>query len=191
MTRAGCPRRACRRGTALRPSARGTERTIGRTSSSRSIGARIFSPSTGCSLTISNSSAVSGPGRRRISDGIADLADVVEERTELEALDRVAVEPSRGRPAATVGDPPRVRGRVLVARLERVGERGDGRDEGALETRRVLGALDRKLRLMCEPDEQAKCRSSEDAVAELRRTRRRDCPRAGEAPPRSGSGPHR
>ena len=72
-TRAGSRSRACRPGTRV-PSQRSWHaRTIGRTSASRSIGARIFSPSTGCSLTTSNSSSVSGPGFRRISDGIPIL----------------------------------------------------------------------------------------------------------------------
>ena len=42
--------------------------------------------------------AVSGPGLARISAGIADLADVVEERAELDALQRRLVERRARRP---------------------------------------------------------------------------------------------
>ena len=90
--RSGCRAPTCRPGSRA-PSQRSWHaRTIGRTSASRSIGSRIFSPSSGCSLTISNSSSVE---RARLLQDLGrdpDLADVVEERAELEPLHRVAVE---------------------------------------------------------------------------------------------------
>jgi len=52
-----------------------------------------------------------------------DLADVVEQRTELEALHRVAVEPELAPDEQRhVGDPPRMRRGVLVVRFECVRE---------------------------------------------------------------------
>ena len=52
---------------------------------------------------------MSGPGFCRISDGIADLADVVEERPELESLQRVPVELERTTDEQRhVGDPARM-----------------------------------------------------------------------------------
>ncbi len=83
--------------------------------------------------------------------GHADLADVVEERTELEPLHRLAVELQlTADEQRDVGDPAGMRRGVLVVRLERVRERRHRRDERALERCEVLGALDRELRLVSE-----------------------------------------
>ena len=96
-----------RPGSRRRPSARGSARTIARRRpASRSIGARIRSPSSGCVSISCRSSSVSGPGFEQHRRRDADLADVVEERTELEPLQRVAVEPELLADAQRrVGDP--------------------------------------------------------------------------------------
>ena len=60
-----------------------------------------------------------------------DLADVVEERAELQPLQRVGVEAELAADAEEVSVIQRVRGGVLVPRLERVRERLDGGEEGA------------------------------------------------------------
>ena len=84
-----------------------------------------------------------------------DLADVVEEGAELEPLQRVAVETELAADAHRhVGDPARVRRRVLVSRLERVRERLDRGEECALEAREAGRVRDRELRLVCETAEQ-------------------------------------
>ena len=81
----------------------------------------------------------------------ADLADVVEERAELEPLERLRIEPECSADLQRrVGDPARVRRRVLVVRLERVRQRLDGRDERALEVLEVVRVRDRELRLVRE-----------------------------------------
>src|SRR5207302_6292226 len=86
----------------------------------------------------------------------ADLADVVQERAELELLERALVETELAANAQReVGDPPRVRRGVLVVRLERVREGLDGGDERALESLVVARACDRELRLVREAAEEA------------------------------------
>ena len=88
--------------------------------------------------------------------GIADLADVVEERAELEPLQLGGLEAQRLADAQRhVGDPARVRGGVLVVGLERVRQRLDGRDEGLLEALVAAGALQRDGRLVRDAAEQA------------------------------------
>src|SRR5439155_8073025 len=76
----------------------------------------------------------------------SDLADVVEERAQLESLQRPAVETEAlADPERQVCDPARVRRRVLVIRLERIRKRLDGRDEGLLETLEVAGVRERQF----------------------------------------------
>ncbi len=103
-----------------------------------------------------------------------DLADVVEERTELEPLECGAVEaelaPDEQR---HVGDPAGVRRGVRVIRLERIRERGDGRDERLLEVLVVLCVLDREPRLVRETGEQAQLTLVEGSVVRSSRSVRR------------------
>src|SRR3954462_1898904 len=85
-----------------------------------------------------------------------DLADVVEQGAQLEALQLRALEAHRlANSHGHVGDPARVRGGVLVVGLERVGERLHRRDEGLLEARVAAGALQRDGRLVRDAAEQA------------------------------------
>src|SRR6476620_455966 len=78
----------------------------------------------------------------------ADLADVVEQRAELEALQRALVEPElAANPEGEIRYPAGVGGRVLVVRLECVGERLNGGDERPLEALVARGIGDRELRL--------------------------------------------
>ena len=92
----------------------------------------------------------------------ADLADVVQESAELEALQRALVEAEfPADPQREIRDPARVGRRVLVVRLERVGERLDGGDERPLETLVTRGVRDRELRLLCETAEQGELALSE------------------------------
>src|SRR5206468_4717968 len=66
--------------------------------------------------------------------GDPDLPDVVEERAELEALERGRLEPDLGTYLQRqIGYPARVGRRVLVVRLERVREGLHGREERPLE----------------------------------------------------------
>ncbi len=95
------------------------------------------------------------PGLRQDRGRDPDLADVVEERSELDPLQRSALEPElladfHGH----VPDPARVGRRVLVLRLERVGERLDGREEGALEALEGESVRESHLRLAGDPGEQ-------------------------------------
>ncbi len=84
-----------------------------------------------------------------------DLADVVEERAELEPLQRVAVEAELlADEQRRVGDPAGVGGRVLVACLEGVRERLDRREEGALEALEAGRVRDRELGLVRQPAEE-------------------------------------
>ena len=77
--------------------------------------------------------------------GDPDLADVVEQRSELDALQRCGVEPELlADRDGHVADPARVRRRVLVLRLESIGERLDGGEECSLE------ALERERIRECE-----------------------------------------
>src|SRR5262252_4927504 len=92
----------------------------------------------------------------------ADLADVVEQRAELELLQRALVETEL--PAHSqreIRDPARVGGGVLVVRLERVGERLDRGDERALETLVARGVVDRQLRLLSQAAEESELALSE------------------------------
>src|SRR3954470_23464035 len=86
----------------------------------------------------------------------ADLADVVQERAELEPLQLRLVEPELAADAQRqIGDPTRVRRRVLVVGLERVRERLDRRDERTLEAFEVARVRDRKVRLSRETAEES------------------------------------
>src|SRR5439155_8694755 len=86
----------------------------------------------------------------------ADLADVVQQRAELESLECGVVEPETAADAKReVGVAPRVRRGVLLVRLERVRERLDGRDERALEPFVVARVRDRELGLVRETAEEA------------------------------------
>ena len=92
----------------------------------------------------------------------ADLADVVQQRSELEALQRALVETDLpADPQGEIADPARVIRRVLVVRLERIGERLDGRDERPLETLVARRIGDRELRLLREAAEQRELALSE------------------------------
>src|SRR5437868_2654424 len=87
--------------------------------------------------------------------GDADLADVVEERAELEPLERRRVEAEGLADLHRhVADPARVLRGVLVVRLERVRERLDGGEERALEALDGAGVRDRELRLVGDPGQQ-------------------------------------
>jgi hypothetical protein len=109
--------------------------------------------------------------------GDPDLPDVVEERSELEPLQRLAVEPQLAADEQRhVGDPARVRRRVLVARLQCVRQGLDRRDERALEALIVLGALDRELGLLREPGEQGELPVVELTVADRGRERPHSVP---------------
>ena len=100
----------------------------------------------------------------------ADLADVVEERAELEALERLTVEPELGADLERgVRDPARMRGRVLVARLERVRERLDRGEERALERLEARRVRDRELGLVGETAQELELALGE---WDLRRRRR-------------------
>src|SRR5438093_7384048 len=86
----------------------------------------------------------------------ADLAAVVEERAELEPLQRHGLEAEL--PADLerhVRDPPGVRGGVLVVRLESVRQGLDRGDERLLEALEAAGALERDRCLVGESAEQA------------------------------------
>ena len=99
---------------------------------------------------------VSGPGFREDRRGDADLADVVEERAELEALQRVGVEAELAADVeGHVGDPAGVGRGVLVVRLESVRERLDGGEERLARGSRSARVLDRELRLVRDAGEEA------------------------------------
>ena len=101
--------------------------------------------------------------------GNADLADVVEQRTELDALQRVAIELQLATDEdRDVADPAGVRRGVFVVRLERVRERSDRLDEGSLELVVVLRALDRELRLVRETRDELQLPALRRAVADGR-----------------------
>ena len=137
------------------------------------MGARIFSPSSGMLLDDLELLVRQRAGLLEDLRRDADLADVVEERGELEPLEPVAVEAQLAADEQRhVGDPACVRGRVRVVRLECVRERRDGRHERALEALVVLGALDRELRLVRETCEQTQLAVVEPAVADRRGERR-------------------
>ncbi len=96
----------------------------------------------------------------------------MEEGTELEPLQLPWLEPELDAdPEGEVRDPARVRGRVLVVRLERVRQRLDGGDECPLERLVARGALQGELRLLREAAEQIELSLP---VCQLRRDRRRD-----------------
>ena len=87
--------------------------------------------------------------------GDADLPDVMEQRAELEPFQLSAVE---AEPAADleceVGDPARVRRRVLVVRLECVRERLDRLEKRRLQRVKARGVRQRQLRLVRDAREQ-------------------------------------
>src|SRR6185295_3274306 len=88
--------------------------------------------------------------------GDADLADVVEEGAELEALERRRVEAELAADLERhVGDPAGVGGRVLVVRLECVGQSLDRGEERLLEVVVRAGVLDREPRLVRDAGEEA------------------------------------
>ena len=94
----------------------------------------------------------------------------MEERAELQALQRLRVEAERcSHLERGVRDPTCVRRGVLVLGLERVGERFHGRDERRLEALEAARVRDRELRLVREPGEQP-C----PVFVESRRLSRRD-----------------
>src|SRR5439155_11344340 len=96
------------------------------------------------------------PGLEQDARRDADLADVVEERAELDALERGGVEAQLAADLQRhVRDPARVRRGVLVVRLERVGEGLDRRDERVLEALEAAGTLQRDRRLVGEAAQQA------------------------------------
>ena len=96
------------------------------------------------------------PGLEQDARRDPNLPDVVEQRTELELLQGLGVEPeARADLQRRVRDPPRVRRGVLVVRFERVREGLDRRDERRLEALEAAGVGDRELRLMRETREQA------------------------------------
>jgi hypothetical protein len=81
----------------------------------------------------------------------------VEQRAELETLQRALVQAELSPdPQGEIRDPACVGGRVLVVRLESVGERLDRGDEGALEALVARGVGDGELRLLREAAEQCK-----------------------------------
>ena len=85
------------------------------------------------------------PGFRQDPGGDADLPDVVEEGAQLEALELVRLQAQfLTDPEREVGDPARVRRRVLVLCLECIREGLDGCEERALER------LVARRRLECE-----------------------------------------
>src|SRR5918992_3391593 len=84
-------------------------------------------------------------------DGVRDpdLADVVEEGAELEALHRLAVQAELAPdPKCRIRDPAGVGRCLVVARLEGVRERLDRREESTLESFEARGVRDRELRLV-------------------------------------------
>ena len=102
-------------------------------------------------------------GLREDVAGDADLADVVEQRSELEPLQRGVVETQLGADAEReIRDPARMLRRVLVVRLERVRKRLDRGHERALEPFVAAGVRDRELRLVGDAAEQPQL-----ALAEL------------------------
>src|SRR5207253_1435256 len=85
----------------------------------------------------------------------ADLADVVEERAQLDSLQRGRVEAELTADLERhVRYRARVRRGVLVVGLERVGKRLDGRDEGVLEVLEAPRPLERDRRLMGDTAEE-------------------------------------
>ena len=89
----------------------------------------------------------------------------MQERAELEPLQRRLVEGKLAADAEReIGDPARVRRRVLVVRLERVRERFDGRDERVLQAFEAARVRDREARLVREAAEQPQLALAEHAV---------------------------
>ena len=159
-------RRRARRDSRSRPSARGRGGRSAAPPAGWSIGARIRSPSSGC-VSITRALLRRQPaGLREDRRRDADLADVVEERAELEPLERMLAEAELAADAEReIGDPARVRRGVLVVRLERVRERLDRRDEAALERLEVRRVRDRELRLVREAGEQPQLTLAEVVVS--------------------------
>src|SRR5262249_47278559 len=121
----------------------------------------IRSPSSGCVWTIFRSAAGRRPGFASDSLGIPRLP-ASWTRAELEVLQRVLVESELPTdPQREIRDPAGVCGRVLVVRLERVGQRFDSGHERALEALVARGICDRELRLLREAAEQRELPLSE------------------------------
>src|SRR5204862_7329435 len=98
-----------------------------------------------------------------------DLADVVQQSTELEPLQRALAEAELAADKQReIRDPARMGRRVLVVRLERIRKGLDGRDEAPLEAFVARRVRNRELRLMREPAEEAKLTLAEVAFRELR-----------------------
>ena len=137
---------------------------------------------------ISHSSSFSGPPFSRIAVGDADLADVVQARGERQLGERrlVELEPL----AELAGELHHVLGvlpRVVVAHVDRLGERLDAGADGQLEVLAHLGLLERHRAEVGEPAQRV------ELVAPEARARDRSCrPRSRRAPRRrSGSAPSR
>ena len=121
------------------------------------------------------------------------------QRAELETLECALVEAELPADAQReIRDPAGMGGRVLVVRLERVGERLDGGDERPLEALVARGVGDRELRLLGEAAEQRELALPEvvplderDEATRRDRRRRTAQPRSGPPapapPPISGS----
>src|SRR5204862_1612136 len=97
-----------------------------------------------------------GPRLEQDAGRDSDLADVVEERAELELLQRLRIEAQRrAHLQGGIRNPARVGRGVFVVRLEGVRERLDRRDEGRLEVLESAGVRDRELCLVSEPREKS------------------------------------
>ena len=94
-----------------------------------------------------------------------DLPDVVQERAELEPLQRAVVEADLAADTERkVSNPAGVRRRVLVVRLECVRERLHRRDKAALESLVVRRVRDGEARLMRETAEEPELALAEIAL---------------------------
>ena len=118
----GWPHRPVRPDSRCRPSARGRPARSAGSAGGTKTGARICAPISGWRFMTFRSWAVSGPGLRMIR-GHPDLPDVVEERGQLQPLELLAGQTHLGADGeGHLGEGPGVIARVLVLRLERVGE---------------------------------------------------------------------
>ena len=89
----------------------------------------------------------------------------MQEGAELEPLERTLVELERAADTQReIRDPARMRRRVLVVRLQRVGERLDGRNETPFEPFVVVGVRDREPGLVREAAEHAQLPLAEVAL---------------------------
>ena len=156
VTHAGRP------GTRRRRSARGRRgRSDARARAARSARGSALR-ARGASRSAPVSSSVSGPGLVRISSGIPIFPMSWNSAPSSTRFRVAASEPELLADVhGHVPDPARVRGGVLVLRLERVGERLDGREERALEALEGARVGERKLRLSCDAGEQVEPSSVE------------------------------